>query len=235
MTWSILAHDRARGEMGIAVATKFFAVGALVPHVLPGVGLVATQALVNPFYGIDGLARLRDGADAPTALADLLAADAGRESRQVHMMDAQGRQAAHTGANCVDWAGHVVQHDFSVAGNMLAGPGVVAETAASFVATRGQPLAERFLAALAAGEAAGGDKRGRQSAAIRIHTTEPWPILDLRVDDHEDPLGELRRLYAVSQERWAVFRRFMATRADPAGTTDRAVINAAIEAGLAGR
>ena len=107
------------------------------------------------------------------------------------------------------------------------------DTAAAFAATKGLKLAERFLAALEAGEAAGGDKRGKQSAAIRIHATEAWPALDIRVDDHADPLPELRRLYQVSQERWAIFRTFMATRADYAGTIDRDVINAAIEAATA--
>jgi uncharacterized Ntn-hydrolase superfamily protein len=149
------------------------------------------------------------------------------------MIDAQGRGIAHTGGDCVDWAGHVVGESFSVAGNMLAGPQVVQATAEAFAGARGRALAERFLIALEAGEAVGGDKRGRQSAALRVHTTEPWPALDIRVDDHADPLPELRRLYMVSQERWAIFRRFMATRMDYAGTTDRAVINAAIEAAQA--
>ena len=230
MTWSIVAHDRETGEIGIGVATKFFAVGALVPHVEPGVGAVATQALVNPFYGIDGMKLLRAGLTAPDAMARLLELDAGREARQVHMIDAQGRGIAHTGSTCVDWAGHVVGEGFSVAGNMLAGPQVVQATAEAFAGARGRPLAERFLIALEAGEAVGGDKRGKQSAAIRVHTTEPWPALDIRVDDHPDPLPELRRLHAVAQERWAIFRSFMATRMNYAGTTDRAVINAAIEA-----
>ena len=233
MTWSIVAHDRESGEVGIAVATKFFAVGALVPHVEPGVGAIATQALVNPFYGIDGMKLLRAGMPAPEAMARLLDLDPGRGVRQVHMIDAQGRGIAHTGGDCVDWAGHVVGESFSVAGNMLAGPQVVQATAEAFAGARGRPLAERFLIALEAGEAVGGDKRGRQSAALRVHTTEPWPALDIRVDDHADPLPELRRLYMVSQERWAIFRRFMATRMDYAGTTDRAVINAAIEAAQA--
>jgi uncharacterized Ntn-hydrolase superfamily protein len=233
MTWSIVAHDRETGEIGIGVATRFFAVGAIVPHVEPGVGAIATQALVNPFYGIDGLKLLRAGLPAAETMARLLELDAGRDVRQVHMIDAQGRGIAHTGGSCVDWAGHVVGEGFSVAGNMLAGPQVVQATAEAFAGARGKPLAERFLIALEAGEAVGGDKRGKQSAAIRVHTTEPWPALDIRVDDHPDPLPELRRLHAVSQERWAIFRRFMATRMNYAGTTDRATINAAIEAAAA--
>lgn len=235
MTWSIVARDQATGEIGIGVATRFFAVGSIVPHVEPGVGAIATQALVNPFYGIDGMKLLRAGLSAEEALAQLLALDDGRETRQVHLQDRQGRIAVHTGKACVDWAGHVVGSDFSVAGNMLAGEPVVKRTAEAFEKARGKPLAERFLIALEAGEAAGGDKRGKQSAAIRVHTTEAWPALDIRVDDHVDPLPELRRLYAMSFDRWHVFSRFMATRANYVGTTDRDVINAAIEAAQAKR
>ncbi|MBL8700975.1 MAG: DUF1028 domain-containing protein [Alphaproteobacteria bacterium] len=235
MTWSIVAHDPRTGEIGIGVATRFFAVGAIVPHVEPGVGAIATQALVNPFYGIDGMKLLRAGLSAQETLARLLELDAGRDHRQVHLQDRQGRIAAHTGANCVDWAGHVVGEGFSVAGNMLAGEAVVKRTAEAFEKSRGKSLAERFLVALEAGEAAGGDKRGKQSAAIRVHTTEPWPALDIRVDDHVDPLKELRRLHDASFERWQVFRQFMATRADYVGTTDRDTINAAIEAAQAKR
>ncbi len=233
MTWSIVAHDAATGEIGIGVATRFFAVGAIVPHVEPGVGAVATQALVNPFYGIDGMKLLRAGLPADQTLQRLLELDAGRDSRQVHMIDAQGRSIAHTGSGCVDWAGHVVRDGFSVAGNMLAGEQVVRVTADAFEKSRGKPLAERFLIALEAGEAVGGDKRGKQSAAIRVHTTEAWPALDIRVDDHVDPLKELRRIYDMSFERWQVFRQHMATRANYAGTIDRNVINAAIEAAQA--
>lgn len=230
MTWSIVAHDKTTGEIGIGVATKFFAVGALVPHVEPGVGAIATQALVNPFYGIDGMKLLRAGLPADQAMARLLELDAGRDMRQVHMIDASGRNVAHTGRSCVDWAGHVLRDHFSVAGNMLAGEQVVRATADAFEKASGKPLAERFLIALEAGEAVGGDKRGKQSAAIRIHTTEPWPALDIRVDDHVDPLPELRRIYEVSKTGWQIFRGFMATRADYVGTIDRSVITAAVQA-----
>ena len=230
MTWSIIARDPASGELGIAVATRFVAVGALVPHLDPAAGAVATQALVNPYLGIDGIALLRGGASAADAMANLIAADAGRNSRQLHLMDREGRTARHTGGACVDWCGHLERDGISVAGNMLSGPRVIEATAEVFLATRGKPLAERFLAALEAGEAAGGDKRGKQSAAIRIHRGEAWPALDIRVDDHADPLPELRRLYERSFERWQTFRDFIATRANPAGVTDRAVIDAAVAA-----
>jgi uncharacterized Ntn-hydrolase superfamily protein len=230
MTWSIIARDALTGQIGIAVATRFFAVGALVPHIAAGFGAVATQALVNPYYGIDGLKLLREGRTATDIVQTLLAADSGRESRQLHVMDARGAIAAHTGADCVDWCGHLEGDGFSIAGNMLAGPAVLDETAKAYVAEPGLPFARRLLAAMHAGEFAGGDKRGRQSAALLIHEREEWPALDLRVDDHVDPLAELVRLERVSRERWVHFRQFLPTRADPAGVTDRATIDASIEA-----
>jgi uncharacterized Ntn-hydrolase superfamily protein len=233
MTFSIIARDPATGGFGIAVATKFFAVGARVPHVASGYGAVATQALVNPFYGVEGLRLLREGRAAADVVRTLVSADAGRDHRQVHVMDAAGRRAAHTGAQCVDWCGHVDAEGCSVAGNMLAGPRVVAETAAAYAGNAALPFARRLIAALKAGEAAGGDKRGKQSAALRIHGEEEWSDLDLRVDDHPDPLAELERLERVSREHWTHFRKFLPSRCDPVGTVDRAVINAGIAAALA--
>jgi len=233
MTWSIIAKDTATGQIGIAVATKFFAVGALVPHIAPGIGGIATQALVNPYYGIDGLKLLREGRHPHDILNGLIAADSGAETRQLHIMDASGRIAAHTGRACVDWCGHVQGDGFSIAGNMLAGAGVLDETAKAFVTNAHLPFPRRLLAAMRAGEAAGGDKRGKQSAALLIHDTEDWPALDLRVDDHPDPLTELERLEQVSRERWAHFRKFLPSRANPAGITDRAVIEAGVEAARA--
>jgi uncharacterized Ntn-hydrolase superfamily protein len=230
MTWSIIARDSATGQLGIAVATRFFAVGALVPHIAPGIGGVATQALVNPYYGIDGLMLLRDGKSPHEAIATLLATDSGRESRQVHIMDAKGRIAAHSGKDCIDWFGHIAGDGFSIAGNMLAGPAVLDETARMYAANEQLPFAERLIKAMFAGEAAGGDKRGKQSAALLIHDAEEWPALDLRVDDHADPLRELERLEAVSREHWVPFRNFMPTRDNPAGTSDRAKIDAGIAA-----
>ena len=139
MTWSIIARDSATGHFGIAVATRFFAVGARVPHIAAGIGGVATQALVNPYYGIDGLKLLREGRQPRDIVNTLIAADAGRESRQLHIMDASLRIASHTGRDCVDWCGHIECNGFSIAGNMLAGARVldgievlVAQGAASF-------------------------------------------------------------------------------------------------------
>ncbi|WP_137178135.1 DUF1028 domain-containing protein [Roseomonas sp. AR75] len=227
MTWSILARDRATGEIGAAVASRFLAAGALVPRVEGGVGAACTQALVNPFHGPDALARLRAGEVPSPALAALIAADAGQATRQVHVLSAAGAIAQHTGAGCVGWCGHVAAEDVSVAGNMLAGPEVVEATRDAFLATAGLPLAERLLAAMEAGEAAGGDRRGRQSAAIQVGSADPYPDLDLRVDDHPDPLAELRRLHTVWRGYLRHFRRFLPGRDHP-GVFDRTVIQAAI-------
>jgi uncharacterized Ntn-hydrolase superfamily protein len=227
MTWSILARDPTSGALGAAVATRFFAVGALCLHVEGKVGALATQALINPMYGVHGMARLRHGERPETIIATLLAADAGRDHRQLHLIDAAGRIAQHTGPACVTWCGAVRGHEVSVGGNMLAGPRVVEATLAAFQRADGS-LAERLLTALEAGEAAGGDKRGKQSAALKICTSDPYPDLDIRADDHHDPLAELRRLHRVSLERFAVFRRFLAGTESPCGVFDRSVIDAAV-------
>ena len=230
MTWSIIARDNTTGQIGIAVATKFFAVGARVPHIAAGIGGVATQALVNPYYGIDGVKLLREDLAPADIIAKLISVDNGRESRQLHIMDAKGRIASHTGRECVDWCGHLNGDGFSLAGNMLAGPRVLDDTARAYATNGTLPFAQRLIAAMKAGEAAGGDKRGKQSAALLIHGEEEWSALDLRVDDHADPLAELERLEQVSRERWVHFRPFLPTRKNPAGITDRATIDAGIAA-----
>jgi uncharacterized Ntn-hydrolase superfamily protein len=235
MTWSIIARDNATGQIGIAVATKFFAVGARVPHIAANFGGIATQALVNPYYGIDGLKLLREGLEPRDIIKTLIVADAGRESRQLHIMDAGGRIASHTGRDCVDWCGQIEGTSFSIAGNMLAGAQVLDDTARAYLANGNLPFAQRLIAAMRAGEAAGGDKRGRQSAALLIHGEEEWSDLDLRVDDHVDPLTELERLEQVSRERWVHFRQFLPTRKNPAGTTDRATIDAGVETAITGK
>jgi uncharacterized Ntn-hydrolase superfamily protein len=232
MTWSIIARDSQTGQFGIAVATRFFAVGARVPHIAAGIGGIATQALVNPYYGIDGLKLLREGQNPRDIVKTLIAADSGHASRQLHILDAGGRIAAHTGRDCVDWCGHVEGNGFSIAGNMLAGARVLDDTAAAYIASEKLPFAQRLIAAMRSGEAAGGDKRGKQSAALLIHDEEEWSALDLRVDDHADPLAELERLEAVSRERWVHFRKFLPSRNNPAGITDRETIDAGIEASI---
>jgi len=221
MTWSIVARDPDSGRVGIIVATRFFAVGAMVPHIRTGVGAIASQAFINPFYGPRGLALLASGLGAEEAVARLTADDEGRHNRQLHVLDRQGRLAAYTGAACIDWCGHHVADTFSVAGNMLAGPAVLAETVRAYEDGGSLAFVRRLITAMKAGEAAGGDKRGRQSAALLVHDGEDYPLYDLRVDDHADPLAELARLEAVARERWVHFRRLMPSRQAPSGLTDR--------------
>jgi uncharacterized Ntn-hydrolase superfamily protein len=222
MTWSIIARD-ASGAFGVAIATRFFAVGSLCPHAQSGVGALSTQALMNPHYGPQGLAMLREGVAAPEVVKRLVAPDEGREQRQVHVIDGAGRIGQHTGGQCVDWCGAVSGDGYSVAGNMLANERVVRETAKAFQGTR-RTFAERLIAALEAGEAAGGDKRGKQSAALLIYSTEEYPELSLRVDDHAEPLVELRRLYDKAHERFIPFMRCGPSKARPWGVLDRALI-----------
>lgn len=232
MTWSIIARDHRSGRIGIAVATRAFAVGARVPHIRPGAGAVATQALTNPYYGPRGLALLAAGASAADAVRLLSAADDGRDHRQLHVMDRNGSFAASTGASCVPWCGHLIRDTFSLAGNMLAGPQVLEATAEAYTQGmgRGVPFARRLIAAMKAGEAAGGDKRGRQSAALLIHgPEEDFALLDLRVDDHRTPLDELQRLESVARERWVHYRRYTPSRENPVGLTDRDELDAAIK------
>jgi uncharacterized Ntn-hydrolase superfamily protein len=227
VTWSIVARDES-GALGVAVASRFFAVGALCPYAHSGVGALSTQALVNPLYGSRGLALLSQGLAPHDVIHVLLAADAGREHRQLHLVDAEGNVAAHTGVECIDWCGQVPGNGFSVAGNMLSGPQVIEDTAQVYDAGRGLPFAERLIAAMTAGESAGGDKRGKQAVALLVCTTEAYPFLDLRVDDHPEPLAELRRLYVKSLERYQPFVACLPGRARPAGVTDRASIEAEI-------
>src|SRR5437868_10622896 len=228
MTWSIVARD-ADGTFGVAIASRFFAVGALCPYVRANVGAVATQALCNPLYAAPALDAMSRGDEPASIVGGLTAADEGRGHRQVHMIDARGRIGAHTGSSCVDWCGQSSGAGFSVAGNMLAGPAVLSATAAAYEAAASRPFAERLIAAIVAGQAAGGDKRGKQAAAVLIATTEDYPALDLRVDDHPEPIAELERLYEKSGERFQPFVACLPSRNRPAGVIDRTVIEAEIE------
>lgn len=233
MTWSIVARDESTGLLAIAVSTCAFAVGARVPFIETGVGAIATQAFVNPLYGYRGLELLKSGMAAAEVVRRITEADDGRSQRQVHLVDSQDNFAAYTGAECVPWCGHLIRDSFSVAGNMLASATVIEETARVFEASRGQPMARRLLAGLWAGEAAGGDKRGKQSAAILIHDGEEYPLLDIRVDDHADPLTELERLEEVSRSRFLHYRKFMPSRENPSGITDRVEIERRIAESIA--
>lgn len=199
MTFSIVARCPGTGQLGVAVATARPAVGNRVPHTKPQVGAVATQANTNPAHGVEGLVLLEMGFAPEVVLAKLQAGDPDWEQRQVHLVNCQGKTAAHTGSEAVPWAGHLAGDGYSVAGNMLAGPQVLTAMARAYETAPG-PLSERLLAAIAAGDAAGGDKRGKQSAAIRVVSGDPFPLVDLRVDDHPHPVLELRRIYAVYRD-----------------------------------
>jgi len=201
-TYSIVARDPKTGELGVAVQSHWFSVGTVVAWAEAGVGAVATQSFVDPSYGPLGLDLMRAGRAAPDALAGLLAADAGRDVRQVAMIDAQGRVAAHTGKNCIAAAGHHVGANFSVQANLMEKDTVWPAMARAFESAQGE-LAERLLAALDAAQREGGDIRGKQSAAILVvsgkPTGKPWVdrTVDLRVEDSPEPLVELRRLLKV--------------------------------------
>ena len=228
MTWSLLAHDPATGALAVAVTTCALAVGASCPFLRAGVGAVSTQSITNRYLGpavLDAMARGLPPAD---AIESALAGDAGRGIRQVHAVDRHGRAAAHTGAHCVEWAGDARAKGVSVAGNMLAGPAVAADALARFEAAEPSalPFPERLLAAMDAAQAAGGDKRGLQSAALLLVTTEDFPDINIRVDDHPAPLDELRRLLAVWRRDREPGLRTAPRKADPSGLVDLDAIEA---------
>jgi len=199
-TFSIVARDPVTGEMAVGVQSHWFSVGTAVSWGEAGVGVVATQSFVNKSYGIKGLDLMKKGKSAPDALKELLAADEGREVRQVAMIDVNGNVNSYTGKNCIDHAGNIVGKNYSVQSNMMLTDKVNAAMSKAFEGSEGKPLAERVLLALKAAQAAGGDIRGKQSAAILVvagkSTGQPWNerLIDLRVDDHKAPLDELDRL-----------------------------------------
>jgi uncharacterized Ntn-hydrolase superfamily protein len=226
MTWSITAYDPATGAFAVAVATRAFAVGASCPYVRSGVGAVSTQSMTNRYLGpaiLDGLAR---GLPPDAAIEGALAGDAGSGLRQVHAVDRFGRTSAWTGRNCVEWCGSVAADGISVAGNMLAGEPTVAATLAAWQAHADLPIPERLMTAMEAGEAAGGDRRGKQSAAMLLTSTEDFPDLDLRVDDATEPLVELRRLLGIWRRERAPGLSSAPSRANPAGFIDLDAIEA---------
>jgi len=200
-TFSIVAYDRDRKAWGVAVQSKFVSVGSVVPFAEAGTGAVATQALANPSFGPDGLALMRGGLSAEETVRRLVGADAGRDERQVGVVDAKGRAASFTGSKCLDWAGHEVGDGFACQGNILFGPAVVRAMARTYEATPGD-LLDRLLAALSAGQREGGDRRGMQSAALVASRagagyggSDRW--VDVRVDDHPSPIEELKRVFRL--------------------------------------
>jgi uncharacterized Ntn-hydrolase superfamily protein len=203
MTFSLVAHDRAARQWGVAVQSKFLAVGSVVPWAEPDAGAIATQAYANPRYGPDGLALLREGLSAREVVDRLVGADEGRTERQLGVVDSAGAAAAWTGTECMDWAGHRTGDGYAAQGNILVGPETVDALAETFDAGAGRPLAERLLDCLAAAQSAGGDRRGQQSASLLVverdggYARMSDVLVDLRVDDHERPIDELRRIYAL--------------------------------------
>jgi uncharacterized Ntn-hydrolase superfamily protein len=202
-TYSIVACDLEAREWGVAVQSKFLAVGAAVPAAEPEVGAIATQAWANLAYHPDGLALLRDGYSADEVVQTLVGADEGRGNRQLGVVDAHGRAATYTGSECLDWAGGKTGPGYAAQGNILVSGATVEALASTFEGSSGQPLAERLLACLAAAEAAGGDRRGRQSAALLVVRKDGGyggtsdVAVDLRVDDHPQPIEELERIYRI--------------------------------------
>jgi uncharacterized Ntn-hydrolase superfamily protein len=203
VTYSITACDLDAGQWGVATQSKFLAVGSVVPWAEPHVGAIATQAYANPRYGPEGLALLRDGLSAPEVVERLTAADDGRDHRQLGVVDAEGRGATYTGRECMDWAGGTSGDGFAAQGNILVSEATVAALADTFRATTGRPLTERLLDCLAAAQAAGGDRRGQQSAALLVVERDGGyaglsdVLVDLRVDDHPEPVTELARIYGI--------------------------------------
>ncbi|MBK0328155.1 DUF1028 domain-containing protein [Rhodobacteraceae bacterium F11138] len=218
-TFSIAARCPRSGMLGIAVSTAVPAVGDVCAFVAPKTGAVATQSWVNPYFGIDGLAMLRDGASATQTLNRLINADGGKALRQLGIVDHKGGVAAFTGEDCTEWCGHEIGDSFTVQGNMLTGPETISEMARSARETTDLDLPERLMRALEAGQAAGGDMRGKQSAYMRVFDTEEYPYLSLSVDDNPDPVTELRRIFKVAQAQFLPFVAGMPTREDPMRAT----------------
>lgn len=222
-TFSIVARCERTGMLGVAVSTAVPGIGGICPFIRPGVGAISTQSWVNPYLGIDGLELLSQGLNAQAALDKLIADDPGREVRQVGIVDSRGRSAAWSGAECTGWFGHLTGTNFSVQGNMLVGERTIEAMAESFDGTDCLELPERLLAALEAGQAGGGDKRGRQSAVLLVFHEEAYPYFNLHVDDHPHPVHELRRVFEVARRQVLPFIKGMPTRKDPLGHLPKAV------------
>lgn len=215
MTFSIVARCPRTGQLGVAVSTAVPAVGALCPFVRAGVGAVSTQSWVNPYLALGALDRMAAGDTAQVALDAVLASDDSRDLRQIGVVDAKGGAAAWSGERCTGWFGHLVGDGFAVQGNMLVGEATIREMVNAFTASSGLDLAERLLLALEAGQRAGGDKRGRQSASLRVHATEDYPLVDLRVDEHAHPVPELRRIYTIAALQLLPFVNGMPRKGGP--------------------
>lgn len=214
MTFSVVARCQRTGEIGVAAVTAVQSVGKLACHAMPNVGAIASQALLNPYLAYDGLRLLEQGVDPQQALDRVLASDFDADSRQVGVVDRQGRVAAWSGAKNIAWSGHLFGRSFSTQGNRLAGPQVLERAAESMHATEHLDLAERLMLALEAGDAAGGDTDGERSVNILVFGEEEYPIWDIRIDDHDRPMQEMRRLFALYHEEILPNVRELPKRAD---------------------
>jgi uncharacterized Ntn-hydrolase superfamily protein len=222
-TFSIVAHCPRTNMLGVAVSTAVPAVGAMCPYVKSGVGAISTQSWVNPYLAIEALRLMESGRSGPEALNAVLAHDDAKALRQIGVVDAQGRAASWSGESCTPWFGHIVEPHFAVQGNMLVGEATIAAMAQGFRDSEREDLAQRLLRALEAGQAAGGDKRGKQSAALRVHHTEDYALLDLRVDEHAQPVAELRRIHTIAKLQLLPFVEGMPKRGASAGAVPKSV------------
>jgi uncharacterized Ntn-hydrolase superfamily protein len=224
-TFSISARCARTGMLGVAVSTAVPGVGGICPFVRSGTGAISTQSWVNPYLGIDGIRLLTEGSTAEQALDRLIAADPGRDVRQLGIVDGKGGSAAWSGRECTSWFGHITGPNFAVQGNMLIGEATIQSMAEAFKRTEALDLPERLLVVLEAGQVAGGDKRGRQSAALLVHDREEYPYLSLRVDEHRHPVAELRRVFEVARHQLLPFIKGLPTRNDPLGGLPQNVVD----------
>jgi uncharacterized Ntn-hydrolase superfamily protein len=213
-TFSIVARCPRSGALGVAVASAVPAVGSICPYIRPGIGVVSTQSWVNPYLAIDILAALESGVSAKAALASALAGDTDRDQRQLGVVDAAGEPASWTGAECTSWAGEVLGSGVAVQGNMLVGPDTLTAMEVAFLSKADAALSERLMSALEAGDIAGGDKRGKQSAALKVFEVDDYPMVDLRVDESDEPIVELRRVFAIARAQLSPFIAGMPSRDD---------------------
>lgn len=214
MTFSIVAWCARTNQVGVAAATAVQAVGKLACHAIANVGAIASQAMTNPYLAYDGLRLLERGVSAQDALQRVMASDADAHKRQVGVIDVHGRSAAWTGADAISWAGHLAGRHCSIQGNRLAGPQVLERALASMHSTEHLDLAERLTIALLAGDAAGGDLQGERSVNVLVFSSEEYALCDIRIDDHEAPMDELRRLFKVYQTKILPIVRDLPKRSD---------------------
>jgi uncharacterized Ntn-hydrolase superfamily protein len=219
-TFSIVARCSRTGMFGVAVSSKFVAVGALCGYAKAGVGAAATQAFVNPYLGRKAIELLAQGLSAEEALGRVLAEDEGWDMRQLLVVDREGRSAAFTGSQPLEWRGHLTGPNYAVAGNILVGEQVIRSMAEVFESNPNDELPERLLKVLEAGQAAGGDSRGKQSASLYMVDKEDYGYVDLRVDEHSDPVAEIRRVFEVAQRELFPVRHMFPTKSNPSGAWD---------------